>query len=372
MAGIYIHIPFCKKACHYCNFHFSTSLKSIQAVVKSIETEISRQSNYLKEPVNTLYFGGGTPSILDISSIESLLINLENSFNLTTEEITLECNPDDVTSEKLNEWKRLGINRLSIGVQSFHEHHLKWMNRSHNAKQAFDSIEMAQKAGFEALTIDLIFGFAGLTLSELKENLHLLQKYAIPHISAYGMTIEPKTALGYKTRVGKYIPLSEEEVHAQMSTIMKELGDRGYEHYEISNYALPEKRALHNSNYWHGSTYLGLGPGAHSFNGTSRQWNIANNQKYVKLIQEGKQVWEIEQLSTTDRYNEYVMVRLRTIDGINADQLKSLFPGYFDYFQQKIEPFIGEHIHTLESSFTLTKKGKFIADHITSSLFKVN
>lgn len=371
MAGIYLHIPFCKKACHYCNFHFSTSLGSVDTVVQSIETEISRQRGYLKEPVTTIYFGGGTPSILDSALLESILIQLESNFNLATEEITLECNPDDVTLEKLNDWKRLGINRLSIGVQSFHEHHLTWMNRSHNAKQSISSIEWAQKAGFENLTIDLIFGFAGLTIAELEENLSLVKKYAIPHISAYGMTIEPKTALGYQAKVGKYIPVPEEVANAQMSIVMETLDHQGYEHYEISNYALPEQRAIHNSNYWKGLPYLGLGPGAHSYNGISRHWNIANNQKYIKLIQQNKKVYEVEHLSTTERYNEYVMTRLRTMEGINPNQIKTLFPDHFEYFLSKIKSFVGVHVRRSASSYTLTQKGKFITDHITSSLFQV-
>ncbi len=372
MAGIYIHIPFCKKACHYCNFHFSTSLKSIDAVVQSIKTEISKQSSYLKEPVTTIYFGGGTPSILNTSLLESILAKLESHFSLATEEITLECNPDDITFEKLAEWNRLGINRLSIGVQSFHEHHLTWMNRSHNAEQSINSIKWAQKAGFENLTIDLIFGFAGLSKTELKENLRVVQKYAIPHLSVYGMTIEPKTALGHQTKTGQYLPLPEAEANAQMLMIMEELDRQGYEQYEISNYAMPKKRALHNSNYWQGATYLGLGPGAHSFNGTSRHWNIANNQKYIKLIQQGQPVYEVEQLSTIDRYNEYVMIRLRTIEGINLDQIENLFPAYFNYFIQNIRPFIGKHVQKTESSYRLTQKGKFITDLITSAVFKVN
>ena len=369
MAGIYIHIPFCRKACHYCNFHFSTNMKTVDQVTTAIIKEIDIRSKYLTEPISTLYFGGGTPSVIQPQYLNRIVQALKTHFLLEVEEMCLEANPDDVNPEVLDQWQNMGFNRLSLGIQSFQDKHLKWMNRSHNRQQAIVALEQIQRAGIPDYTVDLIYGFSGLSEDDLIENLSIVTAMSIPHISAYGMTIEPKTALGYQTRQGTYIPLNDEDVNEQMRIVIDTLGKSGYIHYEISNFAQPGRQALHNTNYWNGKNYLGLGPGAHSFNGVSRQWNIANNQKYVKLMQDEQPFYELEHLSPQDQYNEFVMTRLRMAQGIRVQELKRLYPDYYVHFTQEITPFMGNQVNEVDGFIMLTNKGKYVADHIISSLF---
>ena len=371
MAGIYIHIPFCRKACHYCNFHFSTNLKSVENVIQAMLLEVELRKTYLNEPVNTIYFGGGTPSAIHPSHLNSILQVLGKSFSLEVSEMTLEANPEDITLENLAMWKELGINRLSLGIQSFQDQHLVWMNRSHDRKQALLAISLIQEASFSNYTVDLIFGFDKLSLNELQENLSIITDLGVPHVSAYGMTIEPKTVLGYQTHQGTYSPLADEDFNTQMRLIINTLNAKGYEHYEISNYALPGRQALHNTNYWKGMKYLGIGPGAHSYNGTHRQWNISNNQKYVKMIQAGESFFYGEELSTRDRYNEYIMTRMRMSEGVDLNELQQRFPEHYLVFQREIETYSGRFMQVHNHQARLTLEGKFIADQIISALFHI-
>jgi oxygen-independent coproporphyrinogen III oxidase len=328
MAGIYIHIPYCKVACHYCNFHFSTNVAHLNDFVKALFHEISLQKNFLgNEIVETIYFGGGTPSVLEEKHFTAVLNELFRHFSIADNtELTIEANPDDITAEKLNAWKNAGINRLSIGIQSFFDDDLKWMNRSHNASQAFKTIELSQVAGIENINIDLIYGLPGLTNNRWLENLEIFSGMNIPHLSAYSLTVEPETALEKMIQKGKKQIPDDNAASNHFSLLMDFTGLKNYEHYEISNFSLPGHYSKHNTSYWFGKKYLGLGPSAHSYNGISRQWNISNNIKYIRsLVEENKLVFEQEVLTEQNLFNEFLMTRLRTMWGIDMKQLESDF-----------------------------------------------
>ena len=381
MAGIYIHIPFCKKACHYCNFHFSTSLnlKSdlVAAILREIEIVSSpgdNGSSYLDdEIIETIYFGGGTPSLLDKNELENIFFKLRNSFKIDTDaEITFEANPDDITIKKLKEWKDVGINRLSIGVQSFVDEHLLWMNRAHSATQSFSAIESAKLEGFNNISIDLIYGVPGMSDSQWRSNLEHAKALDVPHLSSYALTVEPSTAL-YKMIQQKKAADVDDNLQEIQFSILSDWAERtGYEQYEISNLAKPGMRSRHNSSYWQGKKYLGLGPSAHSFDGQSRQWNIANNSFYIKSIQDNKLPVEMETLTSVQQFNEYVMTSLRTVEGINLshvevrfgqDMIKHLHKSAGIYFSS------GKIKHS-DDVIQLTREGKFFADGIAAALFK--
>ena len=279
MAGIYIHIPFCKKACHYCNFHFSTSKTLLPQMIQAICAEAAMRSDYIREDIETIYFGGGTPSLISIDDLQFTLETLRSLFRIEVKaEVTLEANPDDITKEKLQGWRSVGINRLSIGVQSFFDDDLLWMNRAHNAAQANESILLAQQAGFENISIDLIYGLPGLTDERWQRNVQLAFKLDVPHLSCYALTVEPNTALQKMIDLNKKENIDPEKQGRQFELLMQWCGEAGYEHYEISNFARPEFKSKHNSSYWKGLPYIGVGPSAHSYNGESRQWNISNSQ----------------------------------------------------------------------------------------------
>ncbi len=374
MAGIYIHIPFCKKACHYCNFHFSTSLASKEGMMKAIGKEAQLRNGYLSEKVETVYFGGGTPSLLTPAELQSILTQLRQTFIITTDaEITIETNPDDITEEKLLGWKEAGINRLSIGIQSFFEEDLQWMNRAHNAEQAKQSIELAQKNGFHNITIDLIYGAPGLTDEKWLHNINTALALQIPHLSCYALTVEPKTALSKKIETGQLPDVDTDTQARQFAILSSQLQKTGFEHYEISNFALPGYRSKHNSSYWQGKPYLGLGPSAHSFNGNSRQWNIANNALYQQAIEQGTIPFEEEILTTTQQLNEYIMTSLRTIEGISLQNIRNRWGKEKEaVLQHTAEKYIASHKLLLENDvITLTEEGKFFADGIASDLFQL-
>ncbi|RYY18506.1 MAG: radical SAM family heme chaperone HemW, partial [Chitinophagaceae bacterium] len=327
MAGIYLHIPFCRQACHYCNFHFSTSMGLKEDFLKGLLTEIALRQDYLDHlPVNTIYFGGGTPSLLEQKELDAILDEIHKCFPVSSDaEITFEVNPDDVTREKLIGWKHSGINRLSMGVQSFYEEDLIWMNRAHNSTQALDSIKMVQDAGFDNLTIDLIYGSPGLSDTKWERNVRQAIELQIPHLSCYALTVEPGTALDKMIAKKKSIPVHSDDQARQFLLLMDWLEKDGFEHYEISNFAKPGMHSRHNSNYWSGATYLGLGPSAHSYNGISRQWNVANNMKYIQSLEIMKIPFESETLTPANRHNEFVMVNLRKKEGINKSLFETLF-----------------------------------------------
>ncbi len=372
MAGIYIHIPFCRKACHYCNFHFSTSLGKAEAVVNSIIKEIGLRSPEMKEEVQTIYFGGGTPSILATPTIENMLDAIKTNYSISSNpEITLEANPDDITAEKAMAWKQMGINRFSIGVQSFADENLRWMNRAHDASQSIQCIQTIRDVGFENFSIDLIYGTPGQTQEGWIKDLEKAIELKIPHLSCYALTVEEGTALHHLIGSGKKEKISADEQAERFEALVQLSSLAGYSHYEISNLALPGKESRHNSAYWEGKPYLGFGPSAHSFSGTKRSWNIADNLKYIQAIDAGIPPSEEETLRETDQLNEYIMTSLRSIKGMQKETIKTRWGmEKLQIISREIEPFIdaGKIIAT-ENAWILSGEGRFFADGIASALF---
>ena len=379
MSGIYIHIPFCKQACHYCNFHFSTSMKYKSEIINAILKEIELQKNYLaNKNIKTIYFGGGTPSLLNERELNLFFEKINQLFHIEKDaEITLEANPDDLTLEKLRQLKSTPINRLSIGVQSFAEIDLKSMNRAHNVKEAESCIQNAQSLGFNNLTVDLIYGSPSTSNEQWRRNVQKLFDFEIPHLSCYCLTIEPGTALDHFVKRGKAQPVDDEKSAHQFEVLMQMMESNDYHHYEISNFAKPGNYAQHNSNYWSGVSYLGVGPSAHSFNGKSRQWNIANNALYLKAIDFDKNNinekgsrFEVEILSLKQQYNEYIMTALRTMWGCNLGKIRTWGDDFEKYFLKSSEVFLKNGtLKQDRGSFVLTKKGKLLADNIAMELF---
>jgi oxygen-independent coproporphyrinogen III oxidase len=373
MAGIYLHIPFCKQACYYCNFHFSTSLKQKNGFLEALLKEMALQHAYLQgEMVETIYFGGGTPSLLTAAELQRIMTALYGYFTIDkAAEITLEANPDDITDEQLANWKAAGINRLSIGVQSFFGEDLQLMNRAHNAQQAIDCITRAQAAGFTNLTIDLIYGSPTLTDEKWKQNVQRAIDLQIPHLSCYALTVEPGTALQHLISKNKAPAVSSDDQARQFLLLMDWLRAAGYEHYEISNFALPGKRSRHNSAYWQGKHYLGLGPSAHSFNGVSRQWNVSNNARYIASLADGTVPFEKEDLTGTQQVNEYIMTSLRTIEGMDLQHIQQLAGAQASRsLQQSSSRYIQQQlIRQEENRLILTEEGKLFADKIAAELF---
>ncbi len=370
MAGIYLHIPFCRRACHYCNFHFSTSLQHKNDFIPALLKEMRLRRDYIgQEPVETVYFGGGTPSLLEPEELDQLMDTLREVYSLTPDaEITLEANPDDIDLRRLQAWKKAGVNRLSIGIQSFFEEDLQWMNRAHNASQALDCIGIAQAEGFDNISIDLIYGGPTLPDANWQKNVEQAINLNIPHLSCYALTVEPKTALDKMIQQHKKQDVNQEDQARQLILLMDWVAAAGYEHYEISNFALPGKRSRHNSSYWQGKTYLGLGPSAHSFNGTSRQWNIANNALYIA---DPLGIAEIEILTPVQQLNEYIMISLRTMEGSDLDQIAAKFgePAARE-FSLRIQQYLSEGKAVVTGNrVRLTEEGKLLADGIAADLF---
>ncbi|NNF34150.1 MAG: radical SAM family heme chaperone HemW [Saprospiraceae bacterium] len=367
MSGIYIHIPFCKQACHYCNFHFSTSLKYRKRMMEAIVKEVEINDFEVSKDCSSIYLGGGTPSILTADELSLIFEGLRNRYQWNEDiEITLEANPDDIFPERLEAWKTAGINRLSIGIQSFYEEDLQWMNRAHDSGQALKAIDLARDHGFDNLTIDLIYGSPTTSDEMWRSNIQRALDYNIKHISSYCLTVEEGTALEHFIRKGKSAPLDQEKAISQFDVLMDTLEEEGFEHYEISNFAKPGFHAVHNTSYWKGVPYIGYGPSAHSYNGKRRQWNIANNMKYIKAIESGQLPAEGEELSAIDRYNEHVLVRLRTIWGINPEELDEK---YRIHFLEKTRELIDSGMLILKDGrFTLTRQGKHMADFVSMEL----
>jgi oxygen-independent coproporphyrinogen-3 oxidase len=373
MAGIYIHVPFCKQACVYCNFHFSTSMKLKNDFVQALLREISLRKNYLQnENIETIYFGGGSPSLLDSTELQLIFDRLRENFTIDPNaEITLEANPDDITADKTSVWKTVGINRLSLGIQSFHDEDLKWMNRAHSADQSLKSIEIVQTSGFSNLTIDLIYGTPTLSDEKWKSNVDVAINLNISHISCYALTVEAKTALHKMISQKKMSNVDSEQQARQFLLLTEWLEMNGYEHYEISNFAKPGMRSRHNTSYWQQKKYLGLGPSAHSFDIKSRQWNIANNALYISSILNGLPASEIETLTASQQLNEYIMTSLRTSEGMNLQFVS-------DKFGKKASSNLEKLLSKFERNGSLTrtgervlltKNGKLFADGIAADLF---
>ena len=368
-----MHIPFCKQACTYCNFHFTTSYLYKDELLKALAKEIRIEKDYLEgETVNTIYFGGGTPSLLQTVECKLLLEEIRKNFKIDHgAEITLEANPDDLTKEKLKEWKDLGINRLSIGIQSFFEEELIWMNRAHNAKQAIDSLHLAMKE-FDNITIDLIYGSPLLTDEMWQQNLDKAVNFGIPHLSCYALTVEERTPLFKLIKTKQILDIDQDKQARQFLLLMDWLREKGYEHYEVSNFAKPGFRSRHNSSYWKGEKYLGIGPSAHSYNGYERSWNIANNNLYVKSIHEDLSKKETEELSTIQRFNEYIMISLRTIEGIDLKRVEKEWGTLIrERTEEQLEVFENNGLVIKTHSLAqLTDEGMLRADGIASQLFQ--
>ena len=374
MSGVYLHIPFCKKACHYCDFHFSTSVQTKDTMIKSMVKEIDLRYNFTDSPIETIYFGGGTPSILSSYDINTLLNKILETFHVVNEpEITFEANPDDLTLEKLKELKKAGINRLSIGIQSFHDDDLLLMNRAHSSQQASKCIKLAQQEGFNNISIDLIYGLPGLSSDNWLTNIQNAIDLNVQHISAYCLTIEKKTVFYNWHESNKIILPDDQQTLDQFVALTDLLVSNGFEHYEISNFGKRGYYSKHNSNYWLQEKYLGIGPSAHSFNGQSRMWNVRNNNQYIKAIAEEKSFHEQETLTPRDQFNEYILTRLRTKWGINKAELKDRHQSYFLILEEQLKKWLDqEMILENETFFILSPGGKFIADRIISDLFIID
>jgi len=382
LSGIYFHIPFCKQACHYCNFHFSTSLIFKDEMIAAMQKEIIlTKSNLIDnevagtnsdDGVSTIYFGGGTPSLLNVVEIEKLLETVNAAYHVSADaEITLEANPDDINENKLSQWKEAGINRLSIGVQSFNQKDLQWMNRAHNSGQALQCITMVQKVGFTDYSVDLIYGTPTLEDDEWKKNVDIITTLKVPHVSCYALTVEPETALQKMIEQKKKNDIDPEKQATHFSMLTSWMEAAGYEHYEISNFALPGHRSRHNSSYWHGEPYIGIGPSAHSYFGNIRRWNINNNALYIKSLKNNIIPFEQEELTAIQQLNEYIMISLRTMEGLDLDFIKQKF-GEEKSSRLKRESAKfkkAQKLKAINQKLILTQEGKLFADGIAAELF---
>ena len=375
MSGIYIHIPFCKQACHYCDFHFSTSMKKKEEMVLALSKEIQMRKNESSvKIIETIYFGGGTPSVLTSDEINFLIDTVYQNYQVVENpEITLEANPDDLSQERILELATSKINRLSIGIQSFFEDDLQMMNRAHNSAEAQKCLEIATLY-FDNISIDLIYGIPRMTNEKWNQNIEKALSFGIPHISSYALTVEPKTALNKLIQTGKIAAPNDDVAQEHFAILVETLEYNGFIHYELSNFAKENYFSKNNSAYWLGKKYIGIGPSAHSYDGFSRSWNVANNSIYLKSIQEDKLPNENEILSATDRYNEYIMTGLRTIWGVSLDRVENEFgTDYLNYLHKQAQKFLNDDLLFIEIDILKpTKKGKFLTDGIASDLFYLN
>ncbi|HEY4799794.1 MAG TPA: radical SAM family heme chaperone HemW [Bacteroidia bacterium] len=376
MAGIYLHIPFCKQACHYCDFHFSTSLKNKKEFLKALQKEVFLRKDYLRtKEISTVYFGGGTPSVLSKEEILEVFSALSNYFSIDPDaEITLEANPEDLSKQKLKDLSETPVNRLSIGIQSFSDEDLKFLNRVHTAREASGSVKEAQDTGFKNITIDLIYGIQTLTHDQWKKNMEQAFALNVPHISCYSLTVEDGTALANYIKKGTMPVVSSEKSADQFEMLMNEMKRNGFIQYEISNFCKEGFESKHNNSYWQGETYLGLGPSAHSFDGVSRQWNISSNAAYLSAVKKGELPAEAEVLTETQKFNEYVLTALRTNKGMDLNFVREKFPSaYYSLLQDGLIDFIKQKlVLQKKNKIILSDKGKLFADKIASDLFLVS
>jgi len=379
MSGIYIHIPFCKQACHYCDFHFSTSMKKKDEMVLALAKELQLRKDEFQFDaefpcIETIYFGGGTPSVLNVENIQLLIDTVRQDYPVSQNpEITLEANPDDLSEENLKAFAAIGINRLSIGIQSFFEEDLKLMHRAHDSVQAKKCLELATRY-FDNISLDLIYGIPGMTNERWRQNIETALSFGIPHISSYALTVEPKTALNKLIQTGKVAAPKDEVAQEHFLILVETLEANGFLHYELSNFGKENYFSRNNSAYWLGKKYLGIGPSAHSYDGVSRSWNVANNALYLKAIQNNELPCEAEILTQEDRYNEYMMTGLRTIWGVSLIRIEQEFgPDYLNYLKQQSQKFISDGLLIItDGILTPTLKGKFLTDGIASDLFYLN
>lgn len=375
MAGIYIHIPFCKQACHYCDFHFSTSLKKKDELIEALAKELElRKDEFRNTTVATIYFGGGTPSLLSNEELQFLIEAVYKHYKVSDQpEITLEANPDDLSKDRIIKLSKSRINRLSIGIQSFFESDLKLMNRAHNAEEAKACLEEATKY-FDNISLDLIYGIPNASNEQWLSNIETALSFNVPHISSYALTVEPKTALASFIKKGIIDNVDDEQAHEQFHLLKAKLEASGFVHYELSNFGKEDYFSENNSAYWQGKSYLGIGPSAHSFNGTQRGWNVKNNSKYIKAIAQNELPIETETLTQADQYNEYIMTGLRTIWGVSFHKVEKDFGVDFkDYLIEQSKIFINQHLLYIDDGYLrVTKKGQFLCDGIASELFMLN
>ena len=375
MSSIYLHIPFCKQACHYCDFHFSTSLKHKEKMIDAICQELALRKEELRTPMQNIYFGGGTPSLLNVTDFDRIFDSIHSHYDTSqVEEITLEANPDDLNEAYLQVLdKKTPINRLSIGVQSFIERDLKLMNRAHNASEALESLQLAKKY-FDNISLDLIYGIPGLSEEEWLRNIEQALSLEIPHLSCYALTVEPKTALAYFIEKEVIPPVDDELAKCHFDILQEKMTEAGYVNYEFSNFGKPGFESKNNTAYWTGKSYLGIGPSAHSFDGSKRSWNVINNAIYIKKIQANELPSESETLTKTDTYNEYVMTRLRTQWGIDLNEIENKFGLiYRAYLTEQAQEFIKDKLIFEENEhYIISPKGKFLSDGIASELFMLN
>jgi oxygen-independent coproporphyrinogen III oxidase len=375
MSGIYIHIPFCKQACHYCDFHFSTSMGKKEAMVSALKKElVLRKSEFRDEIIATIYFGGGTPSVLSSQDINDIIAEVYLNYSVAEHpEITLEANPDDLSEQKIEELANSKINRLSIGIQSFFEEDLKLMNRAHSAEEAESSIAKAIQF-FDNISIDLIYGMPDMSNERWEQNIDKALSFGVPHISSYALTVEPKTALASFIKKGLIKPVDDQVAQDHFNILVQKMEENGFVNYEISNFGKPNYFSKNNTAYWLGKKYIGIGPSAHSYDGNNRAWNINNNAKYLKAIEKNELPLEKEMLSQTDKYNEYVMTGLRTIWGVSLIRIEEEFgTRYLNYLLQNAQKYVKEELLLIEKETLYTsKKGKFLADGIASNLFMIN
>ena len=377
MAGIYVHIPYCKQRCSYCDFHFKISQKDRPEIIKSIKTELLENINYFNhKEVKTIYFGGGTPSIINEKELEELIILIYQNFRIKKNvEITVECNPEDITTNKIVSFRKMGINRLSIGIQSFNNSELKLLNRSHDAEKAYNSITTAQQNGFENISIDLIYGLPDQKIDALRRNLSIINELKIKHFAAYSLTIEKKTKLFHLINKKQINPLQDHKVIEQFNLIENFSKENKYIHYEISNFAKAGFLAKHNSAYWENRIYLGVGPSAHSFDGKRRKWNFSSNKKYIEGINNKSiNYFAIEYLSTKQHYNEYIMTNFRTTWGVDTKTIEQRFgKTYKEEFLKAIKKWVNKnYIINEKNIFKLSSQGKIFADQISSDMFLIN
>jgi len=373
MAGIYIHIPFCRKACYYCNFHFSTSFKTREEMLQAMVAEINLQSGYLEgQRIETIYFGGGTPSALPVEDIHLLMEAIHKVHVVESgAEVTLEANPDDISDVQIKHWTSTGINRLSIGIQAFQDELLTAWNRSHSSEQAMRAIALAQEGGIVNITADLIYGGPGLTDDMWIGNIQRLLDSNIPHVSSYALTVEAGTALSHHIEKGKSISPDDEQANRQYAILQEKLSANGIIQYEVSNFAKTGFESRHNQSYWSGAHYLGIGPSAHSYNGASRQWNVAHNIRYIQSIAEGTIPFEREELTAQQQFNELVMTGLRTSRGIDTGRITALGKKYIDYLEQHILAYAGKGqvVRNAMGNWALKPEYLFFADGIAADLF---
>ncbi len=371
MAALYLHIPFCRRACHYCNFHFSTSLRLREEMVEALCAELALRKEECVAPLQSIYFGGGTPSLLHIGDLEQLFDAIMAHYAIDAQvEVTLEANPEDLTEAKLRQLRRLPVNRLSIGVQSFRDEDLQFLNRNHDGASAKTAILRAQAAGFDNITIDLIYGTPTLTDAAWAQNVECTLDLEVPHISAYCLTVEPRTALAHFVRQGRVPPVNDDVAARQFLWLIDQLSDAGMVHYEISNFGYEGYWSRHNTSYWLGVPYVGIGPSAHSYDGQLRCWNEAHNMRYVRALQKGQLLRKCEVLSAADRYNEYVMVRLRTVWGCRLADIEAMGAHWAAHFLKEVAPFVQcQWVEVSQGVYRLTRQGKLYADRVASELF---